>query len=87
MVCRPAWTWAGTGVALLSVPEGDDKVAKYPTLQEPIWCCSQSGSLVRAAVRGRQVEDLHSAPLQQISTLEGTGMDAWLAWLRALVAG
>jgi len=81
-------------VALLSVPEGDDKVAKYPTLFQgaDLVLLTKVDLLSVLPFAVRQVEeDLARvntrAPLQQISTLEGTGMDAWLAWLRALVAG
>lgn len=81
-------------VALLSVPEGDDKVAKYPTLFQgaDLVLLTKVDLLSVLPFAVRQVEeDLARvntrAPLQQISTLEGTGMDAWLAWLRALVVG
>ncbi len=75
-------------VALLSLPEGDDKVAKYPTL-------FQSADVVlltkidlmevldfdpeRVRADLDQLND--RAPLLPLSSKSGEGMDAWWAWL------
>ena len=88
MVC-PGRRSANTGAALLSVPEGDDKVAKYPassgrrsvlltkwiSCPTPFAVCQVEGSGPRQHARPAPA-DPRQAP-----------GDAWLAWLRALVAG
>ncbi|MCP4544922.1 MAG: hydrogenase nickel incorporation protein HypB [bacterium] len=76
-------------VAMLSVPEGADKVAKYPTLFQPAdvillnkmdlaEVLEYDTSIVR--------EDLSRintrAPLFEISAKTGEGMDQWLDWIR-----
>ncbi len=77
-------------VALLSIPEGDDKVAKYPGLFQTADCIL----LTKIDLLGildfdlkRVTDDLAqintSAPFLQVSTKTGAGMDAWLAWLRS----
>lgn len=74
--------------ALLSLPEGDDKVAKYPTL-------FQSADVVvlnKMDLAGvldfdiqRVVDDLAQlnshAPLLRLSSGQGDGLDTWLDWL------
>lgn len=76
-------------VAMLSVPEGDDKVAKYPTLFQPADVILLNkvdlvGVLEYDLTRVR--DDLSRintrAPFLEISTRTGQGMDEWLAWLR-----
>ncbi len=78
-------------VALLSVPEGDDKVAKYHTLFQ----CADVILLTKTDLLGildfdvRRVEDDLSqintaAPLFRVSSKTGEGLDAWLDWLRGL---
>jgi hydrogenase nickel incorporation protein HypB len=76
-------------VALLSVPEGDDKVAKYPTLFQPadvILLTKVDLIGVLDYERGRVYEDLSRinsrATLIEISSKTGQGMDCWLAWLQ-----
>ena len=77
-------------VAMLSVPEGDDKVAKYPTLFQPADVILLNkidliGVLGYDASRVR--DDLSRintrAPLIELSAKTGQGMPAWLDWLRA----
>ena len=76
-------------VALLSVPEGDDKVAKYPTLFQP------ADAIVLTKVdllgvldyeRKRVYEDVSRintrAPLMELSAKTGQGLEHWLTWLR-----
>ncbi|MCK4341100.1 MAG: hydrogenase nickel incorporation protein HypB [Phycisphaerae bacterium] len=74
---------------LLSVPEGDDKVAKYPTLFQP----ADVILLTKVDLIGvvdfqfeKVYEDLSRintrAPLIELSPKTGQGMDRWLAWLR-----
>ena len=75
-------------VALLSVPEGDDKVAKYPTLFQP------ADAILLTKVDLRSVLDYDCervktdldrintrAPRFEISSKTGQGLDQWLAWL------
>ena len=78
-------------VAMLSVPEGDDKVAKYPTLFQPADVILLSkvdliGVLdyERSRVRDDLAQINTRAPLIEISSKTGEGMDAWLDWLRSL---
>ncbi|MCG3138262.1 MAG: Hydrogenase maturation factor HypB [Phycisphaerae bacterium] len=75
-------------VVLLSLPEGDDKVAKYPTLFQPadvillnkmdlleilgFDCGSVRADLSKINTR---------APLIPISCRSGVGLDEWLRWL------
>ena len=81
-------------VAMLSVPEGDDKVAKYPTLFQPadVILLSKVDLIgVLDYERSRVQDDLAQintrAPLIEISSTTGEGMDAWLNWLRGICAG
>lgn len=76
-------------VALLSVPEGDDKVAKYPTLFQPadvILLTKVDLVGVLDYQRGKVYEDLSRinsrAPLIELSPTTGQGMDRWLGWLK-----
>jgi len=73
---------------LLSVPEGDDKVAKYP----PLFQSADAILLTKidligaldyntAAVREDLAHINTRAPLVELSVLSGAGMDEWLAWL------
>ena len=82
-------------VAMLSTPEGDDKVAKYPTLFQPadvilLSKVDLSGVLDFSVERVR--DDLTQintrAPLLEISVRTGAGIDEWLGWLgRACESG
>ena len=76
-------------VAMLSVPEGDDKVAKYPTLFQP----ADVILLNKVDLIGvldydetRVLNDLSHintrAPLIRMSAKTGAGMEEWLDWLR-----
>lgn len=76
-------------VALLSVAEGDDKVAKYPTLFQP----ADAILLTKVDLIGildfepaKVYEDLSRinsrAPLIELSSKTGRGVDRWLAWLQ-----
>lgn len=76
-------------VAMLSVPEGDDKVAKYPTLFQPADVILLNKiDLVDLLEydRSRVIEDLSKintrAPLMEISVKTGAGMSDWINWLR-----
>ncbi len=75
-------------VALLSVPEGDDKVAKYPTLFQAadIILISKIDLIGVLEFDDRRVrEDLERintrAPLLMLSSRTGEGMDPWMKWL------
>ena len=76
-------------VAMLSLPEGDDKAAKYPTLFQAadlivLNKIDLSGLLPFETRRVR--EDLARlntrAPFLEISARTGEGFAEWLAWLR-----
>ncbi|MCD6365844.1 MAG: hydrogenase nickel incorporation protein HypB [Planctomycetes bacterium] len=91
MVCPAAFDLGEhVRAVLLSVPEGDDKVAKYPTLFQ------QAGVILLTKVDlvgvldydfDRVRTDLSkintSAPLIELSNKTGQGMDQWLRWLEA----
>ncbi|MBF0385077.1 MAG: hydrogenase nickel incorporation protein HypB [Candidatus Omnitrophica bacterium] len=77
-------------VVLLSLPEGDDKVAKYPT----IFRAADIVLLTKIDLMGvlkfdlkRVMADLEklnsSLKLIKISSESGEGMDEWLNWLKA----
>ena len=77
-------------VAMLSTPEGDDKVAKYPTLFQPadaILLNKIDLAEVLEFDRKRVYDDLSRINTRavriELSTKTGQGMDAWLDWLRA----
>ncbi|MBI4582116.1 MAG: hydrogenase nickel incorporation protein HypB [Planctomycetes bacterium] len=90
MVC-PAQFDLGEHVkaVLLSVPEGDDKVGKYPTLfqQADVILLTKTDLLdILDYDLARVREDLSRvntrAPLLQTSSKTGQGLDAWLDWLK-----
>lgn len=77
-------------VVLLSTPEGDDKVAKYPTLfaRADVILLTKMDLAEALAFDVQRVRDdlaqLNTrAPLIALSVRSGDGMDAWLQWLRA----
>lgn len=90
MVCPAAFDLGEqVRVALLSLPEGDDKVAKYPTLFQQADAILLTKidlmpvmqfSLDR--VRGDLSHINTAAPLMLVSSRTGEGMDQWLDWLR-----
>ena len=92
MVCPAAFDLGEHArVAMLSVPEGDDKVAKYPTLFQP----ADAILLNKADLVGvldydmnRVRDDLNRintrAPFIEMSVKTGRGIEEWLAWLRGL---
>jgi hydrogenase nickel incorporation protein HypB len=77
-------------VAMLSVPEGADKVAKYPTLFQPADLILLN-KIDLAALLDYDVDLVRAdlahintrAPLLLLSARSGEGMAAWLDWLRA----
>ncbi len=89
MVCPAAFDLGEhLRVILLSTPEGDDKVAKYPTLFQ------QADAILLTKIDLAEIlsynadqprEDLTHintrAPLIELSSQTGQGTDAWLAWL------
>lgn len=76
-------------VVLLSTPEGDDKVAKYPTLfqlADAILLTKVDLLRVLEYEIGRVRGDLSRvntrAPLLELSSQSGQGVTEWLTWLR-----
>lgn len=76
-------------VALLSTPEGDDKVAKYPTLFQPADVIVLNKIDLIGTIDydvDRVKDDLKKintrAPLLEISAKTGENFDQWLEWLR-----
>jgi len=90
MVCPAAFDLGEhLRVVLLSTPEGEDKVAKYPTLFQPadvILLTKMDLADVlgydTAMVRADLAHINTRAPLIEMSVRTGQGMDEWLAWLR-----
>ena len=77
-------------IAVLSVPEGDDKVAKYPRLFREASCVLLNkidlAGLLHfdvERVRGDLACIKAGLPMIELSASTGTGLDAWLEWLRA----
>ena len=75
-------------VVLLSVPEGDDKVAKYPVLfqgADAILLTKVDLTGVLDYDRSRVFEDISRlntrAPVIEVSSKTGQGIDEWLDWL------
>ena len=91
MVCPAAFDLGEhLRVVLLSVPEGDDKVAKYPTL----FNSADVILLTKIELLGvldfsidKVRDDLSRintrAPFIELSAKAGDGMDEWLDWLRS----
>jgi hydrogenase nickel incorporation protein HypB len=81
-------------VTLLSVPEGDDKPAKYPVMfrsadlalvtKIDLLPHIEEFSLDRARAALRQVG--YAGPVIELTRRGGAGFAAWLDWLRAAVA-
>jgi hydrogenase nickel incorporation protein HypB len=91
MVC-PAGCALGEhrSAVALSLPEGDDKAAKYPTLfqcADVVLLTKIDLAGVLAFDEGRVRADLAQlntrAPLLRLSARTGEGLPAWLAWLVA----
>jgi hydrogenase nickel incorporation protein HypB len=78
-------------VTLLSTPEGDDKPAKYPVMfrAADLVLITKSDLLeVLGDFDPKRAEDClrnlaNTAPLYELSSRSGTGMDNWLEWLGA----
>ena len=80
-------------VTLLSAPEGDDKPAKYPVMfrASDLLLLSKSDLIdilgdfdpERATKALRNLAN--PAPVLQISSRNGSGMDNWISWLRNAV--
>lgn len=92
MVC-PAGFALGEhrNAVLMSLPEGDDKVAKYPTLfqaADVVLLSKIDLSGVMDFDERRMCDDLAQvnsrAPLLRISTRSGAGFQAWLDWVQAI---
>jgi hydrogenase nickel incorporation protein HypB len=81
-------------VTLLSVPEGDDKPAKYPVMfrAADLVLLSKCDLLpvlddFRPGQARHHLQELASqAPVLEISARTGTGIDGWLEWLLAQTA-
>lgn len=92
MVC-PAGFALGEhrNAVLMSLPEGDDKVAKYPTLfqaADVVLLSKIDLAGVMEFDEQRMRDDLAQvnsrAPLLRISTRSGAGFQAWLDWVQAI---
>lgn len=80
-------------VMILSVPEGDDKPVKYPGIFQHAGAILLNKIDVAPAfdfdldAYTATLDDLNpQAPSFEVSATKGTGMDAWVAWLREQIA-
>jgi hydrogenase nickel incorporation protein HypB len=81
-------------VILLSVPEGDDKPAKYPVMFRAADTVLLSKCDLLPVLddfrpenaRRHLLELANPAPVLELSSRNGAGMDAWLHWLKAEMA-
>ena len=81
-------------VTLLSVPEGDDKPAKYPVMfrAADLMLLSKADLLpvlddFRPENARRYLQELaNPAPVIELSAKTGAGLDLWLGWLREAIA-
>jgi len=77
-------------VVLLSVPEGDDKPAKYPVMFRAAELLLLSKCDLLPVLDDFQPENArrnlqalaNAAPVIELSAKTGAGMEAWLQWLR-----
>ncbi len=76
-------------VAMLSTPEGHDKVAKYNTMFQPADVIllnkidlAEVLEFDSSCIRDDLSKINTRAPLIELSAKTGEGMDAWLAWLK-----
>lgn len=91
MVCPAAFDLGEhLRVVLLSVPEGDDKVAKYPTLFQPADAILLTKIDLLGVLdydRGKVYQDISRvnsrAMLIELSPHTGQGLEQWLSWLQA----
>ena len=95
LVC-PASFALGThaDVALISVPEGDDKPAKYPVMfrgaalvivsKADLLPLFDDFSVLEVASRVRALAN--PAPVVALSARTGLGLDVWIDWIEAQVA-
>jgi len=91
MVCPAAFDLGEhTRAVLLSVPEGDDKVAKYPTLFQGAGAILLTKTDLIGVLgfdRDRMRADLakvnSAAPVIEYSREDEAGLVAWLDWLRS----
>lgn len=78
-------------VAVLSLPEGDDKVLKYPRLFREAACVVLNKVDLASVLRFRREQlfaDLaqvkHGLPVFELSALTGAGCAEWIEWVRGL---
>lgn len=93
MVCPSAFDLGEhLRVVLLSVPEGEDKIAKYPVLFQPADAVLLTKTdLIPVLdyniqfVKNDLARINTRAPLFELSMKTGAGMDKWLEWLRSKI--
>jgi hydrogenase nickel incorporation protein HypB len=93
LVCPAAWDLGEREkIVVSSVPEGDDKPAKYPSMfsGSAAVILNKCDLLPYVAFSVERFEEhLRSvnpeAPLMQISCTTGEGFESWLAWLRSRI--
>lgn len=82
-------TGAHANVVILSVPEGDDKPLKYPTMFTVAHAVvvnkidyTEIADFDRAAFRERVAPLNPDAPVFELSCTTGAGVDPWIAWVQ-----
>jgi hydrogenase nickel incorporation protein HypB len=95
LVCPASFDLGQTAnIALLSVPEGDDKPAKYPVMFRTADMVMLSKSDLLPILDDFKPERAEqylrhlasSAPVIRTSAKSGEGMEEWLSWLRELIS-
>jgi hydrogenase nickel incorporation protein HypB len=95
LVCPASFDLGQTAnIALLSVPEGDDKPAKYPVMFRTADMVMLSKSDLLPILDDFKPERAEqylrhlasSAPVIRTSAKSGEGMEEWLNWLRELIS-
>ena len=81
-------------IALVSVPEGEDKPVKYPVLfhDAPVTVITKTDLLPHldvdiARYRANIKKVRPDARIFEVSAKTGEGMEAWISWLEGLAAG
>ena len=93
LVCPAEFDIGENGkIAVASIPEGDDKVSKYPMLFNEAEACILNKTDIAAYFNFKTenfkkdlAEINGNIPFLEISCEKGTGLDAWISWIEKRV--